>query len=145
MGEVVHQCPPVGSGIMPCCDKTLFETPRLDRLTRDPKLVTCGKEDDTMLDYKEFYAVDNIPEATKEGIDQYVSHGVPPGSFLRAGLENNLREAYRNADDSNLVAIPAIVNHLYNDVTSMCWGSPDKVAEWIEAKRIEREAADKKE
>jgi len=98
-----------------------------------------------MLDYKKFYAVDNIPEATKSGIDQYIVHGVPPGGFLRAVLENNLKEAYRAADDSNLVAIPAIVHYLYNTAPSTCWGSPGTVVGWIKDKRIEREVASKKE
>lgn len=40
--ETVHRCPPKGSGIMPCCDKTPFEVPRTDRMTVDPALVTCG-------------------------------------------------------------------------------------------------------
>lgn len=39
---VIHQCPPEGSGIMPCCGRTPFER-RSDRITVDPKLVTCGK------------------------------------------------------------------------------------------------------
>lgn len=36
----VHQCPPVGSGTMPCCGRTPFEAIR-DRMTLDPTLVTC--------------------------------------------------------------------------------------------------------
>lgn len=39
---VVHECPPDGSGIMPCCGRTPFEA--LDsRMATDPSLVTCGK------------------------------------------------------------------------------------------------------
>jgi hypothetical protein len=37
---VVHQCPPVGSGIMPCCGKTPFEVAG-DGITLDPDEVTC--------------------------------------------------------------------------------------------------------
>lgn len=41
--EVTHACPPKGSGIMPCCGQTPFEVLRpSDRMTTDPKLVTCG-------------------------------------------------------------------------------------------------------
>lgn len=43
VSTVVHQCPPVGSGLMPCCNRTPFEV-RLDRMTLDTKQVTCGKE-----------------------------------------------------------------------------------------------------
>lgn len=37
---VTHQCPPEGSGVMPCCGVTPFE--RMGgRMTLDPALVTC--------------------------------------------------------------------------------------------------------
>jgi hypothetical protein len=38
---VVHQCPPEGYGIMPCCGRTPPEVPRSDRVTLDPSAVTC--------------------------------------------------------------------------------------------------------
>lgn len=38
--ETVHQCPPDGSGIMPCCGRTPFEV-SADRMADDPALVTC--------------------------------------------------------------------------------------------------------
>lgn len=41
MDEIVHACPPPGSGRTPCCDLPPFELPRTDRLTVDPTLVTC--------------------------------------------------------------------------------------------------------
>ena len=37
-----HACPPVGSGLMPCCGRTPFEVPRSHRITVDTDLVTCG-------------------------------------------------------------------------------------------------------
>lgn len=39
--ETIHECPPKGSGVTPCCGKTPFELPYTDRLTLDQKLVTC--------------------------------------------------------------------------------------------------------
>jgi hypothetical protein len=39
--EVVHACPPDGSGLTPCCGRTPFELPRTDRMSADPTLVTC--------------------------------------------------------------------------------------------------------
>lgn len=38
---VVHRCPPGDSGVTPCCGRTPFELPRTDRMTDDPRLVTC--------------------------------------------------------------------------------------------------------
>lgn len=42
--EVVHQCPPEGSGVTPCCGCTPFELAH-DRVATDPALVTCTGED----------------------------------------------------------------------------------------------------
>ncbi|MEU1071885.1 MULTISPECIES: HIT domain-containing protein [unclassified Streptomyces] len=39
--ETVHACPPDGSGLLPCCQRTPFEVPRTDRITEDPAAVTC--------------------------------------------------------------------------------------------------------
>lgn len=39
--EIVHLCPPKGSGIMPCCGKTPFEVSRMERMTLKKKGVTC--------------------------------------------------------------------------------------------------------
>lgn len=36
-----HRCPPEGSGVMPCCNRTPFEVPSTDRITDDPERVTC--------------------------------------------------------------------------------------------------------
>ncbi len=44
--EIVHACPPEGSGIMPCCGRTPFDAPLTDRMTLDPALVTCGRDRD---------------------------------------------------------------------------------------------------
>jgi hypothetical protein len=42
--EVIHRCPPIGSGIMPCCSRTPFEVPLWHRITEDPALVTCRSD-----------------------------------------------------------------------------------------------------
>lgn len=39
--EVVHACPPPGSGLTPCCGRTPFELLRTDRMSGDPAAVTC--------------------------------------------------------------------------------------------------------
>jgi len=44
--EVIHACPPIGSGVMPCCERTPTEMPMWDRLTVEPDLVTCGGHGD---------------------------------------------------------------------------------------------------
>jgi hypothetical protein len=39
--EVVHACPPHGSGLTACCGRTPFELLRTDRMSGDPAAVTC--------------------------------------------------------------------------------------------------------
>src|SRR5690606_33101707 len=41
-GEVTHACPVGDSAATPCCERTPFELPGTDRMTLDPRLVTCG-------------------------------------------------------------------------------------------------------
>jgi hypothetical protein len=73
-----------------------------------------------------------IPSYMREGLRLYVANGCPPGSFLRAVLENDLMRALGQADDTNMANLPAYGNFLYNHVPVACYGSPEKVREWIE-------------
>ena len=83
-------------------------------------------------DQAEFYNEDKIPAPTMSGITNFIHRGVMPGSFLCSVLENKLKQSYQNADESNLVAIPAIVQYLYNSCPGIAWGSPREVREWME-------------
>lgn len=50
--EVVHAAPVGGFSFTPCCDRTLIELPRYDRVSRWPDEVTCGrlsKQDELLL------------------------------------------------------------------------------------------------
>jgi hypothetical protein len=73
-----------------------------------------------------------------ESLDRYVNYGIPTGNFLRAVLENNLKEALGLADENNIFHLYGIVNFLYNKCPSLCWGSPEKVKFWLEMKEKER-------
>ena len=94
----------------------------------------------------------NIPEITRESIDAWVHDARPTGGFLRAVLENNLREAFARADHENSAAMHDIVSYLYNEFPGLCWGSPESVAEWPEVcvtlneatKRLNRRIHDRK-
>jgi hypothetical protein len=55
----------------------------------------------------------------------------PTGSFLRAILENDLREACVRADVVNRYELATIVLWLHHYVTSTAWGSPEKVTAWL--------------
>ena len=78
---------------------------------------------------------DRIPASTLRDIQDFAEKGVPPGSFVRAVLENDLKEACAMADDWNRRVIFEVVGFCYNRIPSASWGSPDKVREWIESFR----------
>ncbi len=82
-----------------------------------------------------------IPPGVREAIDSFVRDGYSPGSFTRAMLENNLFEAIGRADYDSMAALPAICGYVYNEVPSLCWGSPEKVQAWIVAHEQKRQEA----
>lgn len=65
-------------------------------------------------------------------IQEYVRRGTPPGGFLTAVLSNDLRGAAMMADDQNRHLLYEYVKYLHNNVPALCWGSPERVQEWIE-------------
>ena len=73
--------------------------------------------------------------STKETIDNYVTHGVEPGGFVRAVLENNLCGAFGRADVENRRDIFEIVSYVHNNIPAGCNGSPEKVENWMKAVR----------
>lgn len=44
--EVVHAAPVDGLSFTGCCDRTLLELPRTERVSRDPAQVSCGRLSD---------------------------------------------------------------------------------------------------
>lgn len=78
-----------------------------------------------MIDYTK------IPDYTLEAINAYVLTGRYVGDFLTAVICNNLSEAVARADDQNLANIRHIVGYFYNKCPGHCWGSKEKMNEWI--------------
>ena len=74
-----------------------------------------------------------IPERMMPGIQRYVEHGLQPGSFLCAIIQNNLSQAVGLADNENLKNIPAFIAYLYNECPGNCWGSPEKMKSWMDS------------
>jgi hypothetical protein len=72
-----------------------------------------------------------VPRTLHYGLTEYVVARQQPGHFLMAVLTNDLAEACARADDDNRVQLHAIVSFLHNHVTAECWGSPQKVAQWL--------------
>ena len=80
-------------------------------------------------------------EETKNAIDNYVQHGVRPGSFVEAILMNDLKGSVLRADAANRQCLPALVTFLMNAVPSDAWGSKRGVNRWIAEHATQRVAA----
>lgn len=76
---------------------------------------------------------------TLAGIMRYVEHGIKPGDFLTAVLENNLMEAIGRADEENQRDIVEICQFVHMEIPGCCHGSQEIMKEWMEAKQRERE------
>jgi len=72
-----------------------------------------------------------IPPAIIEGLVNYVAHGISPGGFLSAVIENDLAEAFARGDCSSLAALRAIVMWLNNNAPNSCWGFNGAIKDWL--------------
>tara|TARA_R110002167_G_scaffold65480_2_gene185303 strand:+ start:9584 stop:10015 length:432 start_codon:yes stop_codon:yes gene_type:complete len=88
-----------------------------------------------MYDHKHY---SNVPPHTLKTLDNWAKHGLPPGGFVAAVLENDLVDAVRRADSGNSAALVDIVRYLINELPMGCWGSYDNVALWATNRRLDR-------
>lgn len=61
------------------------------------------------------------------GLQRYRDDHIPTGSFLRAVLENDLKEACSRADHTNQPQLFNIVQYIYDELPSNIWGSKEAV------------------
>lgn len=80
-----------------------------------------------------------IPRPTLYSLDAYLRYGSPPGAFLAAVLENNLKEAILHADSASTAALPVLVRFLLAHVPALAWGGTDEMALWRKLTGGERE------
>lgn len=73
-----------------------------------------------------------VPQGIISGLINYGWDRIPTGGFLRAVLENDLKQACARADDVNRHRLFDIVNLMYNELDFDCQGSPEKVKAWLE-------------
>jgi len=78
----------------------------------------------------------NIPELTKQTIDDYVKLRYQPGHFVTALLANDLFGAVGRADAENAAAFIEICKYIYNKVPLSCWGNYEKVQAWLKNDEI---------
>lgn len=72
-----------------------------------------------------------VPEHMRDGLKMYFDLGVMPGSFMTAVLSNDLRESFGRADEINRHRLFDIVSFLWMYAPASCWGSPEKVRDWV--------------
>lgn len=85
-----------------------------------------------MLDFKGY---EFLPETSKTGLENYVTHKLMPGSFLMAVLSNNLFDAVNKADNEHQKQLVNIVKFLYNRVPSNCWGTREMVLDYLQGEQ----------
>jgi hypothetical protein len=78
----------------------------------------------------------SIRADTMEGLRRYIDHHIPTGHFLEAVLSNDLKEAVGRADEGNMRVLPELVSFLYNEAPGACWGSPQRVKEWLAKRKV---------
>ena len=76
-------------------------------------------------------ALKHVPDYMIGSFIAYVTEGRPPGHFLTAVLANDLMEAVARGDAENGNRLRGWVMLLHNFSPSGCYGSPEKVKEWI--------------
>ena len=72
----------------------------------------------------------NVPEHTRDGLENYLIHGIEPGGFLMAVLTNDLYGSVYRADATNITRIPHIVRFLHT-IPSICFGDKETVYMWM--------------
>lgn len=78
-----------------------------------------------MIDYS------RIPPHMQDTARRYIEQGIHGGSFFTALVSNDLVRAFQRADDVNTAALRDWVIFLYTEAPNACWGSPEKVLEWL--------------
>jgi len=72
-----------------------------------------------------------IPPYMRQSLIEYVVSHRKPGHFLTAVLMNDLTGAVSQADSNNRQVLPSWIMLLCNHVPRNCWGSPEKVNDWV--------------
>ena len=73
-----------------------------------------------------------------EGLERWRDHGIYPGNFLTAVLENDLIGSLGRADEENLANLPAYGAYLYNEMPIGSHGSKEIMRAWSEARIKDR-------
>lgn len=72
-----------------------------------------------------------VPVHLRDGLRRYVDERVETGAFLRAVLENDLKEAVTRGDTDSMEGLTCVVGYLFNQAPESCWGSKEAVKKWL--------------
>ena len=78
----------------------------------------------------------------QEAMARYVQDGITPGSFLRAVIDNDLRGAIFQADDTNKLLVPLFVRWFYSsdEAPAACCGSREIRLAWVKSHQENQES-----
>jgi len=74
-----------------------------------------------------------IPPRMQGGIIRYYENGIPPGDFLTAVINNDLKEALGRADDENKHILFEYVLWFYNNAPMGSWGRANAMEDYVNA------------
>lgn len=83
--------------------------------------------------------LERIDPSTVGSLARWVFKGIEPGGFLTAVLQNDLFTAVNRADARNAVALKDTVILLFNYCPTGCYGSKEKVRDWLQSRAWENE------
>jgi hypothetical protein len=73
----------------------------------------------------------DIPSWVIPTLERYIEERTMGGGFITAVLQNDLRGAIARADNDSLKGLRGIVTLLHCHAPDDCWGSKEKVNDWI--------------
>ena len=73
---------------------------------------------------------DPIPYHMMEAMQHYVRTGDVSSDFLKAVIDNDLKQAVSHADDHNRQILWLYVTWFYNRAPMICWGNPENRKAW---------------
>ena len=80
------------------------------------------------------FAKRDLPDYMVEGMYNYLTYKIPPGSFMSAVLCNDLYAACQCADGTNRFRLFGYIDFLHNEAPTKSFGSYDAYKTWLESK-----------
>lgn len=79
---------------------------------------------------KVYYNANDLPPHLRDGMERWIEQGITPGSFLRAVLRNDLKEAVLRADEVSFASLSLIIRWLIIYAPEGSYGSDKVFSQW---------------